>query len=99
MTRAQGRRDGPDVVTSDALLSLRAAISSVRPAFAVAVLTLAACTHTAVPDLPHDVPDAWRGADAAADASAPALDAWWKAFDDAQLERLIAAARSGNLNL
>jgi NodT family efflux transporter outer membrane factor (OMF) lipoprotein len=67
-----------------------------RSTLLAAALALAACANqTTVPDLPHDVPARWAGADA---APAP-LDTWWQAFGDSALDQLIADAQHDNLTL
>ena len=71
-------------------------------ALAFTVVLLAGCAAPVrVPTLQATVRDEWRTM-SAADARlgpAPDLDAWWLAFGDPVLDRLIARARSRNLTL
>ncbi|MBS0556690.1 MAG: efflux transporter outer membrane subunit [Proteobacteria bacterium] len=63
---------------------------------------LASCAlHTPLPDLHADVPAQWRNApaDAGKLGPAPDLDAWWHAFNDAQLDALIQRALAQNLTV
>ena len=64
-------------------------------------LLLAGCTITKVPDLRQpDAATAWRNAPLAADAApAPDLRSWWKAFNDAELDRLVELALRDNLTI
>lgn len=72
-----------------------------RGAVFVLALILAACATTVpIPQLPSDAPDAWRpGAADPALGPAPDLDSWWRAFNDPQLDALIARARAQNLGI
>lgn len=71
------------------------------PALAVALALLAGCGAPALPSLRPDVPERWRVEVRAAAEAAPAPDlrAWWQAFDDTELDRLVEAALAGNLTL
>jgi NodT family efflux transporter outer membrane factor (OMF) lipoprotein len=69
---------------------------------AVAVMLLGACVGPApLPPLPQQVPADWHNAPAfdAALGTAPNLDTWWHAFDDATLDALIERARAQNLTV
>lgn len=60
---------------------------------------LAACAGVAVPALPRgDLPATWRNAPGA-QARAPDLRGWWKAFDDPRLNALIGQALHDNLDV
>jgi NodT family efflux transporter outer membrane factor (OMF) lipoprotein len=85
--RATVASSGPRTAASFALVAL--------------VLSLVACTtETVVPDLPNDLPKTWSHAKGEPDAAiTPALDAWWKAFQDPALDQLVSAAQQGNLTL
>ena len=54
-----------------------------------------------VPRLPQQLQTQWQHTPGPAAASAPAPDlrGWWKAFDDAELDRLVEAALAENLTL
>jgi len=64
-------------------------------------LLLSGCATTRLPDLRQpDAATAWRNAPQAADAApAPDLRSWWKAFNDAELDRLIEQALRDNLTI
>jgi len=68
------------------------------PVLACALGVLAGCTAPARPDLKPDLPATWRNA-VAATAPAPDLRGWWKAFNDAELDRLVEQALAGNLTI
>jgi NodT family efflux transporter outer membrane factor (OMF) lipoprotein len=62
-------------------------------------LALAACSHTQAPTLPAgDIPPAFEQASPGTAPLWPAAD-WWKAYGDTQLDGLIAAAQTNNLDL
>ena len=71
-----------------------------RRKWTTAVLVLAGCAGTSGPDYERpdaDLPATMPGA-ASGQAGAP-RDDWWKTFQDAELDQLVAAARAGNLDL
>lgn len=72
----------------------------VRRALPLAVSgLLAACASAPVPPLPRgDLPVAWRNAPHA-QAPAPDLHGWWKAFGDPQLDALVDQALRDNLDV
>ena len=64
-------------------------------------IALTACSAPPLPQPRADTPAAWQNV-APADAAlgpAPDLQSWWRAFDDAELDRLVDRALSGNLTL
>ena len=69
-----------------------------RRAWLALALTLGGCATSPLPQLPDDVPARWDAQDAGA-AAAPDLRGWWKAFGDAELDRLVDAALQGNLGI
>jgi len=70
-----------------------------RRSWPVAVLALlAGCAAAPLPRLPDDVPARWDAPGAQASAG-PDLRGWWKAFGDAELDRLVDAALEGNLGI
>ncbi len=71
---------------------------------ALGALMLGGCHSLAtIPSLQPAVPAQWRNAGAIDvdrnAARAPDLDGWWRAFDDAQLEALVALALTDNLTV
>jgi NodT family efflux transporter outer membrane factor (OMF) lipoprotein len=69
------------------------------PAIALSGL-LTACAGAPVPPLPRgDLPAAWRNAAIEAEAPAPDLHGWWKAFDDPELNALVDQALHDNLDV
>jgi len=70
-------------------------------AASTAALLLAACaTSTPLPQLPNDVPAAFRnGPKEQPPQPAPDLQNWWHAFGDEHLNRLIERALAQNLTL
>ena len=66
---------------------------------ASAISTLGGCGAPALPDIKPDIPIAWQHAAAAANAPAPDLRSWWKAFNDPVLDDLIERALADNLTL
>jgi NodT family efflux transporter outer membrane factor (OMF) lipoprotein len=62
---------------------------------------LAGCVQVAVPRLDAPAPAAWQHAPAADAALGPAPDlrGWWKAFGDAELDRLVERALEQNLTI
>lgn len=66
----------------------------------VALALLAGCAVT-MPRLPQDVPAQWQHApgQGATAAVAPDLRGWWKAFNDAELDRLVDRALAENLGI
>ena len=53
-----------------------------------------------IPDLPKDTPATWQSQGKTGPAGLqPDLDLWWRAFDDATLDRLVERALRENLNL
>jgi NodT family efflux transporter outer membrane factor (OMF) lipoprotein len=70
------------------------------PALACAFAALGGCAVAPLPALRPDVPAAWQHTPpAASGAAAPDLRAWWNAFHDAELDRLVDAAIAANLTL
>ncbi|HEX7112481.1 MAG TPA: TolC family protein [Mizugakiibacter sp.] len=71
-----------------------------RALAALALLcTLAGCSPAPVrPTLDRQVPAAWREAPAPL-GPAPDLHVWWRAFGDAELDRLVDAALADNLDI
>lgn len=67
----------------------------------LAGVTLAGCATPHLPPLPRETPAAWQHApaDEARLGPAPDLHGWWKAFDDAELDRLIERALDDNLTI
>lgn len=62
--------------------------------------TLAGCAVAPLPRLAGDTPAAWQNAaEGRAQAAAPDLHGWWKAFNDAELDRLVERALAGNLTI
>lgn len=61
----------------------------------------AGCATPRLPHLPKQTPAAWQHApaDSAASAPAPDLHGWWKAFNDAELDRLVERALADNLTV
>lgn len=68
------------------------------PILACALGVLAGCVAPARPNLKPDLPATWRNATAAS-APAPDLRGWWKAFSDAELDRLVDQALADNLTI
>jgi NodT family efflux transporter outer membrane factor (OMF) lipoprotein len=64
-----------------------------------ALVALAGCAALPLPALDASTPAAWQSASANHNAPAPDLRQWWKAFGDAQLDRLIDAALAENLTI
>lgn len=61
---------------------------------------LAGCMALPLPELKPDTPVAWQHAPpTTANAPAPDLRSWWKAFNDPQLDRLIDRALADNLTV
>ncbi len=83
--------------------SARAAAASMLRAAALAgsVALFAGCApiHTRVPDLPSEVPAKWQHGAPATEGLQPDLEHWWRAFDDATLDRLIERALHDNLGI
>ena len=78
----------------------RIAFEWTRRLAVLGALALAACAAAPVPKPEADAPGAWRNA--AHDANlgpAPDLRAWWRAFGDPDLDRLIDRALADNLTL
>jgi multidrug efflux system outer membrane protein len=69
-----------------------------RGAAALLAATLAACSFAPKYERPaNELPDAWRGAPAAAAAAVPApADRWWTVFGDPALARLVDEALASN---
>lgn len=65
----------------------------------LALVVLAGCAVAPLPRLPDEVPAGWHNEIVAAAAPAPDLHDWWKAFGDAELDRLVDAALAGNLTV
>lgn len=65
------------------------------------VATLAGCATPRLPHLPNEAPPKWQHAptDDAALGAAPDLRGWWKAFNDAELNRLVERALADNLTI
>src|SRR5215469_11465840 len=75
---------------------------ALRNVVCAAALLLGACkTSTTLPDLPKDVPDAWRNVPKTEMPPGPAPDLahWWHAFNDEGLNRLVERALAQNLTL
>lgn len=62
------------------------------------VVALAGCATAPLPHLPNNTPAEWQHAPAAM-APAPDLHGWWKAFNDAELDRLVDRALADNLTI
>ena len=62
-------------------------------------LALSACVTQPVPDLPRNTPATWRDHTAAPAGLQPDLQNWWRAFNDATLDRLVERALQDNLNI
>lgn len=60
---------------------------------------LAGCLTTPVPDETPSLPAQWRNAVPAASTAAPDARAWWSAFGDPRLDRLIDTAAHANLDV
>jgi multidrug efflux system outer membrane protein len=61
---------------------------------------LGGCVARPLPELKPDTPVAWQHAPlATANAPAPDLRSWWRAFNDPELDRLIGKALADNLNV
>ena len=61
-------------------------------------LVLAGCTPVALPDAALEVPAAYRATPTSAATAWPAPE-WWRGFGSAELDGLIAAARTANFDL
>jgi len=68
-------------------------------ALAVALASAACAVQTPLPELPRDVPTAWRDQAAMPGGLQPDLENWWRAFNDATLDALIGRALDSNLNI
>jgi NodT family efflux transporter outer membrane factor (OMF) lipoprotein len=67
---------------------------------ACAFTWLGGCTAPSLPELKPDPPVAWQHAPpTTANAPAPDLRSWWKAFNDPELDRLIDKALADNLTV
>lgn len=66
---------------------------------ACAIAVFGGCAAPTVPELKPDTPVAWQHASASANAPAPDLRSWWKAFNDPELDRLIEQAIADNLTV
>lgn len=75
--------------------------AGMRVSMLAAALALAACAAQPVPKLPHDTPAAWRHSVGATEPAGlqPDLRNWWRAFNDATLDRLVERALKDNLNI
>src|SRR6185312_9083087 len=71
----------------------------IRPACCALCMMISACTRTTIPDLRPDVPGKWQHEGLASGEPLPALDTWWKAFNDPTLDQLIADAQRDNLTV
>src|SRR5690348_13379406 len=80
------------------ILSARRLFRALLPLAVCAAL--AACASMPAPPLPSgDLPPAWRNAQTQAEAPAPDLRGWWKAFDDPELNALVEQALHDNLDV
>ena len=72
-----------------------------RTTLILALASSACMAPVKVPTLPHEVRAGWQEFPASdADLGpAPDLDGWWRAFNDATLDRLVDAARAQNLSI
>jgi len=67
---------------------------------AVALALLAGCTAAPVPALNPALPSQWRNAASESSTAQQAdLQHWWRAFDDAELDALVARALENNLDV
>src|SRR5665811_656905 len=67
---------------------------------ACALAGLGGCMAPPLPELKPDPPVAWQHAPpTTANAPAPDLRSWWKAFNDPELDRLIDKALADNLTV
>ncbi|MBO9664997.1 TolC family protein [Dokdonella sp.] len=64
-------------------------------------VVVAGCATPRLPHLPKQTPATWQHApsESAALGPAPDLHGWWKAFDDAELDRLVEQALTDNLTV
>ncbi len=78
---------------------MRLLSATTLPLAAASLALLAACGTVPAPELPQVAPAAWQHAAGRGNGAAPALDSWWTAFNDAQLNRLVQQALAENLTL